>query len=65
MPLDGSGEAVRLTNLDGLGLYGDFSADGRYLAFMTSTGIHVIKPDGSALRQLQERSLVGTLNWAP
>jgi hypothetical protein len=63
MPLDGSGGAVRLTNLDGLGLYGDFSADGRYLAFMASTGIYVIKPDGSAQRQLLERALAGTLNW--
>jgi Tol biopolymer transport system component len=63
MPLDGSGEAVRLTNLDGLGLYGDFSADGRYLAFMTSAGIYVIKTDGSDLRQVKERGLVGTLNW--
>ena len=65
MPVDGSSEAVRLTNLDGLGLYGDFSADGRYLAFMTSAGIYVIKPDGSAQRQLQERALAGTLNWVP
>jgi Tol biopolymer transport system component len=65
MPVDGSSEAVRLTYLDELGLYGDFSADGRYLAFMTSAGIYVIKPAGSAQRQLLERALSGTLNWVP
>jgi Tol biopolymer transport system component len=65
IPLDGSGEAVRLTNLDALGLYGDFSAGGRHLAFITSAGIYIVKPNGSDLRQLQERDLVGTLNWTP
>ncbi len=65
LPLDGGGEPVRLTDLDGLGLYGDFAAGGRYLAFMTTAGIFVVELDGSDLRQLQERDLVGTLNWTP
>jgi hypothetical protein len=65
LPLDGSGEPVRLTDLDGLGLYGDFSAGGRYLAFVTTAGIYVVQLDGSDLRQLLERDLVGTLNWTP
>jgi hypothetical protein len=50
--------------MDAIGFYGDFSPDGEYQAVMTVTGLYLMRPDGSELRQLQQRPLTGTVNWA-
>jgi hypothetical protein len=65
MPADGSAAPERLTNLNAIGLYGDFSPDGRHMAFIASEGIYVMKPDGSDLLQLRSATPIGTINWAP
>jgi Tol biopolymer transport system component len=64
--LNGRGGApVRLTNMGEIGLYGDFSPDGRYLAFISSSGVQVMRPDGSGLFRLREAAATGTINWRP
>lgn len=57
------GEAQRLTNLYEVGMYGDISEDGAYVAFLTTNGIHVMNPDGSGVFRLLEIPATGTLNW--
>lgn len=65
MPVDGSGEPQRLTNLDAIGLYGDFDEGGQHLAFISAAGVYVMGPDGSDLTQLQEIPTTGTIDWVP
>jgi Tol biopolymer transport system component len=65
MPADGSAAPERLTNLNAIGLYGDFSPDGRHMAFIASEGIYVMKPDGSDLLQLRSATPIGTISWVP
>lgn len=65
MPADGSAAPERLTNLNAIGLYGDFSPDGRHIAFIASEGIYVMKPDGGDLVQLRSATPIGTINWVP
>ena len=63
MPV-GGGEPERLTEIFETGLYADFSPDGEYFAFISSTGLYVMKPDGSGLQLLAEiPGLYGTLDW--
>jgi Tol biopolymer transport system component len=62
--LDG-GESERLTNLNAIGLYGDFSPDGRHIAFISADGVNVMNPDGSGVFQLIKIPTVGTINWVP
>jgi hypothetical protein len=65
MPI-GGGEPERLTDILETGLFADFSPDGEYFAFISSTGLYVMKPDGSELRLLGEiPGLYGTLDWIP
>lgn len=63
--LGSGGELHRLTEMDAIGFYGDFSPDGRHLAFITIAGLYTMRADGSELSQLQQRPLIGTVNWAP
>lgn len=65
VPLTG-GNPERLTELRATGLYGDFSPDGRYIAFISSLGLHVMAPDGEDLVTLiSAPDLFGTLSWIP
>jgi Tol biopolymer transport system component len=59
------GTPERLTTLDDMGLYGDFSPDGRYLAFVSDTGLYLMNPDGSGLLRLIETSAANALSWIP
>lgn len=65
MPADGSGEPQRLTNLNAIGLYGDFDEGGQHLAFISAAGVHVMGPDGSNLTQLRDIATTGTIDWVP
>lgn len=63
MPVDGSGQPQQLTNIFETGMYGDFSPDGEYIAFITSSGVQVMNPDGTGVFRLKDIAATGTLNW--
>jgi Tol biopolymer transport system component len=65
MPADGSAEPERLTKLNAIGLYGDFSPDGRHIAFIAKDGLYVMGADGSGLTRLRNTATVGTIAWVP
>jgi Tol biopolymer transport system component len=63
IPVTG-GQAEKITNLLEIGLYGAFSPDGRYMAFITSNGLMLMNPDGSGVRKLAPlTNAFGTLEW--
>jgi copper transport protein len=64
LPLAG-GEPERLTFLGDTNLIADFSPDGRHIAFMGSSGLYVMEPDGSGLTQLTAVPPFGALQWIP
>lgn len=60
-----SSELERLTTIDKVGLYGDFSADGRQLFFAAADGLYVMGPAGEDLTQLQSIPTLATIDWTP
>ena len=60
-----SGELVQLTDLNALGLYGDFNPEATHLAFISTDGVYILAADGSDLQKLKDASAFGTLNWLP
>ena len=65
VPVNG-GQPQRLTQLYDMGLYGAFSPDGRYMAFVTVTGIFVLDLAGDKLTSLLSGTgTYGTLAWVP
>jgi len=58
-------ERQRLTTIDKIGLYGDFSADGRHLYFVAADGLYVMDPADQTLTQLQAIPTVATIDWTP
>lgn len=65
VPVDGSGDPLRLTNLNAIGIYGDFDESGEHFAFLTTEGVFMMNPDGSDLIQLSEGAAIGTIDWVP
>ena len=59
------GVRKRLTRIQDIGLHGDFSPDGKYIAFLTVTGIFLMSPDGAGLFSLSDAGAAGTLEWIP
>ena len=57
------GQAERLTYISRTGLYGAFAPDGRYIAFVDSTGLYVMTPDGSEIVQLLDVPGSGIMAW--
>jgi Tol biopolymer transport system component len=57
------GAPRRLTHLQDTGLSGAFSPAGNWLAFASSSGLYLMRPDGSALTQLVPGTFTGTLSW--
>lgn len=53
----------RLTNLNAIGLYADFSPNGQTIAFASQGGLYRMNPDGSDLQKWQEQSLMDSLAW--
>ncbi|MGQ0603391.1 MAG: TolB family protein [Anaerolineales bacterium] len=65
MPVTG-GVPEQLTRIFDVGLYGDFAPDGQHLAFISATGLSVMRPDGSGLQKiLPLTNAAGTLEWLP
>lgn len=61
----GQDKPVRLTKLYDTGMYGDFSPDGNYIAFLAASGMYVMSPDGSLIKPLIQIKSLGTLEWVP
>jgi Tol biopolymer transport system component len=60
------GEPERLTEIFQSGMYAAFSPDGNHLAFISSTGLHVMPADGGEVLTLVEApDFYGTLDWVP
>ena len=60
------GSVIRVTNLQGLGMYGTFSPDGQHIAFLNGAGLYVMRPDGAGLFQvLSGYGLYGSVEWIP
>jgi len=57
------GQPERLTQISRVGLFGTFAPDGRFIAFEDSTGLYVMKPDGSDIFQLLDIPASGVLAW--
>lgn len=59
------GAPERLTTLNKIGLYGDFSPDGQVIAFATITGLYTMNPDGTELTELLPTTAADMLSWVP
>jgi len=64
VPLSG-GKARQLTHIQSLALYGSFSPEMKHIASYSSTGVFVMKPNGSELTLvvIDVGGIVGTVNW--
>jgi Tol biopolymer transport system component len=65
MPVDATEAPEQLTNIFEMGMYGDFGPDGEVIAFITSSGVQVMNPDGTGVFRLKNIAATGTLNWVP
>ncbi|MFQ5433329.1 MAG: hypothetical protein ACE5FD_00475 [Anaerolineae bacterium] len=66
IPADGSAPAERLTEVREVGLFGDFSPDGRSFAFITTVSLYIMDADGGNLtRMLDIQTVGGSLAWIP
>ena len=59
------GEPELVADIDDVGLHGAFSPDGRYLAYISSTGVYMMNPDGTNRQQLLETTALNGLSWVP
>jgi Tol biopolymer transport system component len=59
------GTVERLTRLNDTSFYGNFSPDGKHIAFICSTGLFVMDPDGGQLTQISNSVQAGTVDWIP
>ena len=60
-----SGQVDRLTNLNDTGMYATVSPDKKWIAFISQTGLYVMRIDGSGLTQLSDLVATGTVDWTP
>ena len=61
------GEITQMTNIQTTNLFASFSPDGKHIASHSTSGIFVMKPDGSELTMLvpNPQAVPGTVNWIP
>ncbi len=64
LPVAG-GVPERIVDEARVGQYGSLSPDGRSVAFSSQSGIFLMQPDGSDLRQLLDVSAADSLTWTP
>jgi Tol biopolymer transport system component len=57
------GEPARLTQIHEAGLYGAFSPDGRYVAYISQSGIYLLDPGSGEIRQISDENVTGTVDW--
>ena len=53
----------QLTHLADGGFIEDFSPDGQFIVFSCSSGVYVIRPDGSGLTLIMSDPVYGTIQW--
>ena len=58
-----TGKMESLTHIADTGMYGDFAPDGQHVAFVSSSGLFVMKPDGANLTRLLDPGPAGTVSW--
>ena len=61
------GAITQLTNIQTTNLFASFSPDGKHVASHSTSGIFVMKPDGSEVTMLvpNPQSVPGTVSWIP
>jgi Tol biopolymer transport system component len=59
------GQVDRLTNLNDTGMYATVSPDKNWMAFISQTGLYVMRIDGTGLTQLSDLVATGTVDWVP
>jgi Tol biopolymer transport system component len=65
------GAPRQLTHVNDSSMYGVFSPDGQHVAYISASGLFVMKPDGTGITQLMSiaelQGSVGTatVNWLP
>ena len=59
------GEPEPVTTEARVGQYGTVSPDGRFLAFSAQSGIFLMQPNGTDIRQLLDISAADSLGWTP
>jgi Tol biopolymer transport system component len=59
------GEPEQITDIFETGLLGDYSPDGAAIGFASGTGLYVMNPDGSDLRQIRAGVAFGAFHWIP
>jgi len=66
VPVTG-GPITQLTHIQTTNLFASFAPDGKYIASHSTSGIFVMKPDGSALTMLVPNppAVPGTVTWIP
>ena len=66
VPVTG-GTITQLTNIQSTNLFASFGPDGKHIASHSTSGIFVMKPDGSELTMLvpNPQAVPGTLSWIP
>ena len=66
VPVTG-GDITQLTNIQTTNLFASFAPDGKHIASHSTSGIFVMKPDGSELTMLMPnpQAVPGTVTWIP
>jgi Tol biopolymer transport system component len=66
VPVTG-GDITQLTNIQTTNLFASFAPDGQHIASHSTSGIFVMKPDGSELTMLvpNPQAVPGTVTWIP
>jgi Tol biopolymer transport system component len=66
VPVTG-GNITQLTNIQTTNLFASFAPDGKHIASHSTSGIFVMKPDGSELTMLipNPQAVPGTVTWIP
>ena len=64
VPITG-GEPELVADIGDVGLHGVFSPDGRYIAYISSSGLYLMNPDGTNRQQLLETTALNGLSWVP
>lgn len=62
MPTAG-GQPTRLTQVYDTGMFGDLSPAGGHIAYVSASGLYVMRTDGGDLQRLLDLSGFGTLEW--